>query len=319
MMSCAIPCQRLATPASHAVVLPALKTIHLQRPTPTAPTKQHVPASKSCSNKSGKTALKSQYVDGLVCKLSSSTQHCHHTFLTPTFLHIATTAFILSSIWPYPHNSSKPIASLPKFLHHLLSHSRTTHSTLQLALLYLFRIKPAVILADKTHYDAEYISCGRRIFLACLMTAHKYLMDRTYKNVAWAKVSGLPVSEVNRAERVVLELLDWRLGVAPDAWSQWCKMIEIHVHHRTGENKLNYPMVDLSMATTPKIDGFLLCQTEPRTMADLSITVMSQDDHLKPIHPDSAVVMACEGFSPPESKKRKADHHNSLPSPKRSR
>ncbi|KAH8552366.1 cyclin-domain-containing protein [Umbelopsis sp. PMI_123] len=297
MMSCAIPCQRLATQASHAVVLPALKTIHLQRPTPTAPTKQHGLASKSCSNKSGKTALKSQYVDGLV----------------------STTAFILSSIWPYPHNSSKPIASLPKFLHHLLSHSRTTHSTLQLALLYLFRIKPAVISADKTHYDAEYISCGRRIFLACLMTAHKYLMDRTYKNVAWAKVSGLPVSEVNRAERVVLELLDWRLGVAPDAWSQWCKMIEIHVHHRTGENKLNYPMVDLSMATTPKIDGFLLCQTEPRTMADLSITVMSQDDHLKPIHPDSAVVMACEGFSPPESKKRKADHHNSLPSPKRSR
>ncbi|KAI9289816.1 cyclin-domain-containing protein, partial [Umbelopsis sp. AD052] len=154
-----------------------------------------------------------------------------------------TTAFILSSIWPSPVNSNKPIASLPKFLHHLLSHSRTTHSTLQLALLYLFRIKPAVIAADKTHDDAEYISCGRRIFLACLMTAHKYLMDRTYKNVAWAKVSGLPVSEVNRAERVVLELLDWRLGVAPDAWNQWCKMIEIHVQHRTGENKLNYPMV----------------------------------------------------------------------------
>ncbi|KAG2187838.1 hypothetical protein INT44_000588 [Umbelopsis vinacea] len=310
-MSCAITCQRLTTPVSHAVVLPALKTIHLQRPT-----KQHVSTVKASSTKPGKTALKSHYVDGLVCKcpaLSLFKEASSHLCSS-----LATTAFILSSIWPSPVNSNKPIASLPKFLHHLLSHSRTTHSTLQLALLYLFRIKPAVIAADKTHDDAEYISCGRRIFLACLMTAHKYLMDRTYKNVAWAKVSGLPVSEVNRAERVVLELLDWRLGVAPDAWNQWCKMIEIHVQHRTGENKLNYPMVDLSMATAPNTDGFLLCQTEPRTMADLSITVMSQDNRLKPIHPDSAVVMACEGFSPPESKKRKADHY-SLPSPKRSR
>jgi Cyclin len=315
MMSCAITCQRLTTPVSHAVVLPALKTIHLQRPT-----KQHVSAVKASSTKQGKTALKSHYVDGLVCKCSRTAFGLFRIASSHTIclLSLATTAFILSSIWPSPVNSNKPIASLPKFLHHLLSHSRTTHSTLQLALLYLFRIKPAVIAANKTHDDAEYISCGRRIFLACLMTAHKYLMDRTYKNVAWAKVSGLPVSEVNRAERVVLELLDWRLGVAPDAWNQWCKMIEIHVQHRTGENKVNYPMVDLSMATAPNADGFLLCQTEPRTMADLSITVMSQDDRLKPIHPDSAVVMACEGFSPPESKKRKADHHT-LPSPKRSR
>jgi hypothetical protein len=312
MMSCAVTCQRLNTTP---VVLPALKTIHLQRPT-----KQHVSAVKVSSTKPGKTALKSQYVDGLVCKCSRTafSLKVSSSSYTSCFFSLATTAFILSSIWPSPVNSNKPIASLPKFLHHLLSHSRTTHSTLQLALLYLFRIKPAVIAAEKNHDDAEYISCGRRIFLACLMTAHKYLMDRTYKNVAWAKVSGLPVSEVNRAERVVLELLDWRLGVAPDAWNQWCKMIEIHVHHRTGENKLNYPMVDLSMATAPNSDGLLLCQTEPRTMADLSITVMSQDNRYKPLHPDSAVIMACEGFSPPESKKRKADHH-SLPSPKRSR
>jgi hypothetical protein len=299
MMSCAITCQRLTTPVSHNVVLPALasaaKTIHLSRPTTASIQQHHAPVSKS--TKPGKTALKSNYVDGLV----------------------STTAFILSSIWPSPVNSSKPIASLPKFLHHLLSHSRTTHSTLQLALLYLFRIKPAVIAADKAHDDAEYISCGRRIFLACLMTAHKYLMDRTYKNVAWAKVSGLPISEVNRAERVVLELLDWRLGVAPDAWNQWCKMIEIHVHLRTGNT--TQPMVDVTASSNvPKIeDGFLLCNSEPRTMADFSITVMSQDDRLNPIHPDSAVVLACEGFSPPAAKKRKADDNvDYLPSPKKS-
>lgn len=141
-------------------------------------------------------------------------------------------------------------------------------------------------------------------------------MDRTYKNVAWAKVSGLPIAEVNRAERVVLELLDWRLGVAPDAWNQWCKMIEIHVRLRTGANQL--PMVDVTATSNvPKVeDGFLLCQTEPRTMADLSITVMSQDDRFNPIHPDSAVVLACEGFSPPAPKKRKAIDDD-LPSPKR--
>ncbi|CAM0141171.1 PHO85 cyclin-5 [Umbelopsis sp. WA50703] len=300
-MSCAITCQPLPTPVSRTVVLPNLaavaKTINLSfapiNPKPVAK-----------ATKPAKTALKSQYVDGLV----------------------STTAFILTSIWPSPHNSNKPIASLPKFLHHLLSHSRTTHSTLQLALLYLFRIKPAVMAADKGQDNAEYISCGRRIFLACLMTAHKYLMDRTYKNVAWAKVSGLPIAEVNRAERVVLELLDWRLGVAPDAWDQWCKMIEIHVQLRTGANEynlVNNGLVDVTSASAvPKIeDGFLLCQSEPRTMADLSITVMSQDNRFNPIHPDSAVVLACDGFSPQEtaSKKRKSSiDQDDLPSPKRS-
>jgi len=287
-MSCAVTCQRLTTPVSHTDVLPTLtsaaKTIHLPRPA--------VPVSK-CT-KPRKTGLKSNYVDGLV----------------------STTAFILSSIWPSPVNSTKPIASLPKFLHHLLSHSRATHSTLQLALLYLFRVKPAVMAADKSHDDAEYISCGRRIFLACLMTAHKYLMDRTYKNIAWAKVSGLPILEVNRAERVVLGLLDWRLGVAPDAWNQWCKMIEVHVHLRAGTGN-QHDMIDVT-ANLPKIDdGFLVCQSESRTMADLSITVMSQDNRLNTVHPDSAVVLACEGFSPP-ARKRKADDDDSdeVPHPK---
>jgi hypothetical protein len=69
MMSCAITCQRLAPSVSHNVVLPTLasaaKTIHLPRPIK----QQHAPVSKT--TKPGNTALKSHYVDGLVCESSS--------------------------------------------------------------------------------------------------------------------------------------------------------------------------------------------------------------------------------------------------------
>lgn len=137
---------------------------------------------------------------------------------------------VITSIWPNSstnnNNNQKPIADLHTFLHHILKHSRTTHSTLQLAIFYLFRIRSKV--QQSSHQDA-YISCGRRMFLAALISAHKYLQDKTYKNSAWSKVSGLNVQEINHAEKVMLELLDYRLHVKKDIFDQWMLMLQSHL------------------------------------------------------------------------------------------
>ncbi|KAI8374868.1 cyclin-domain-containing protein [Blakeslea trispora] len=146
------------------------------------------------------------------------------------------TVQVIGSIWPNsissPHSGNKPIADLNTFLHHILKHSRTTHSTLQLAIFYLFRIRPRV----QEKKNDVYVSCGRRMFLAALISAHKYLQDKTYKNSAWSKVSGLNVQEINHAEKVMLELLDYRLFVKKDTYDQWILMLQAHL-------RINHPVI----------------------------------------------------------------------------
>lgn len=153
------------------------------------------------------------------------------------------TVQVIASIWPSSisspssgNNNAKPIADLNTFLHHILKHSRTTHSTLQLAIFYLFRIRSRV--QEKRNEDV-YISCGRRMFLAALISAHKYLQDKTYKNSAWSKVSGLNVNEINHAEKVMLQLLDYRLYVKKDTYDQWILMLQTHLKVNPSSNNNN--------------------------------------------------------------------------------
>jgi hypothetical protein len=49
--------------------------------------------------------------------------------------------------------------------------------------------------------------------LSALIVAHKFLHDRVYSNRAWAKVSGLDVTEIGKGELALACLLDWKLWV----------------------------------------------------------------------------------------------------------
>lgn len=55
------------------------------------------------------------------------------------------------------------------------------------------------------------VLCGRRMFLAALIAASKFLQDRNYSNRAWARISGLPVIEINTNERAFLGMMKWDL------------------------------------------------------------------------------------------------------------
>ncbi|PVU90983.1 hypothetical protein BB559_004354 [Furculomyces boomerangus] len=63
--------------------------------------------------------------------------------------------------------------------------------------------------------------CGRRMFVAALISASKYLLDKSYSNKAWNKITGLSVSQINLIEISFLQLIRYHLYVSQYEFNQW--------------------------------------------------------------------------------------------------
>ncbi|KAL4400898.1 PHO85 cyclin-5 [Malassezia pachydermatis] len=72
--------------------------------------------------------------------------------------------------------------------------------------------------------------CGRRMFLAAIVVASKFLQDRTYSNRTWSKISGLETREIEQLERVFLQTIHYNLVVSESEWAQWTKELSLHCH-----------------------------------------------------------------------------------------
>lgn len=161
----------------------------------------------------------------------------------------------LDVIW----NASNPSAScdlakgksalpLQVFVRETLRRGRTSCSTLQAALLYCVRLGEAAKqskqmslkqstraagveveletqstspLLGMTKEELCLVRCPRRMFLASIMVASKFVQDRTYSNRAWSKISGLPVKDLGKMERAFLKAIDYRLMVSEGEWELW--------------------------------------------------------------------------------------------------
>ncbi|GAN04104.1 hypothetical protein MAM1_0055d03563 [Mucor ambiguus] len=163
-------------------------------------------------------------------------------------------AVVIESIW-YPtipkESRVSPVVPLRTFIQEVLKRSRTTYSTLQTALFYLFRARPAIVQHLQHQHQQQqrscdkksswqhnaYISCGRRMFLASLVVASKFVQDKTYRNSAWAKIAGLPVAEINTAERYFLSIMDHRLYIDQSTFDRWHRLL----HTRTQARMHNIP------------------------------------------------------------------------------
>lgn len=140
-------------------------------------------------------------------------------------------------IWPLsvapppcrPNTSG--VLSLRRYIEETLRRSRTSYSTLQVALYYLVLIMPFV---PKCNFTTEQLSdsaamrslqCGRRMFLAALILASKYLQDRNYSTKAWSKMSGLKPAEINMNERAFLECVNWKLHIPDSIFKRWTDVV----------------------------------------------------------------------------------------------
>jgi hypothetical protein len=147
-------------------------------------------------------------------------------------------AQIVEVIWPLsvPLRSesspcSKGVLPLRTFIQETLRRSRTSYSTLQVALYYLILIRPYVPKFDFTMEQPEdtqscrALQCGRRMFLSALILASKYLQDRNYSSRAWSKISGLNTQEINANEMTFLSAINWRLHISESVFGKWTDLV----------------------------------------------------------------------------------------------
>lgn len=148
-------------------------------------------------------------------------------------------AQIVETIWPPPKFigcSAAPkdkVLPLRTFIQETLRRSRTSYSTLQVALYYLIVIRPHLPPRDcdinSMPPDEAQMTrakqCGRRMFLAALILASKYLQDRNYSARAWSKISGLNTQEINVNEMAFLDAVNWKLHISETNFQKWTDLV----------------------------------------------------------------------------------------------
>src|SRR5271156_5656913 len=148
-----------------------------------------------------------------------------------------TSAQIVEAIWPLSSVACrsemgiKGVLPLRTFIQETLRRSRTSYSTLQVALYYLILIKPHVPKHDFTMeqpdkvHSSRALQCGRRMFLSALILASKYLQDRNYSARAWSKISGLNTLEINQNEMAFLLAVNWKLHIPEPIFQRWTDIV----------------------------------------------------------------------------------------------
>lgn len=114
--------------------------------------------------------------------------------------------------------------SLNKFIIHIFRNIEISYNTLCLSLYYLFEIKRKIV--NFTYRNNMYLLCGRRMFIITLMISDKYLKDKPYKNILWAKMTKLKITDINIYEKETLEILDYDLYIHEDSFEYWKKGLD---------------------------------------------------------------------------------------------
>ncbi|CAG8692910.1 32866_t:CDS:2 [Gigaspora margarita] len=172
---------------------------------------------------------------------------------------VDTACLIVEVIWAnFSVSPNAKIITLRVFIQETLRRSRTSYSTLQTALFYLIRIKSEISklnrctdylptptseyppnLNQSTNQNNDPATCGRRMFLAALIVASKYLQDRNYSNRAWSKMSGLSVQEINTNEICFLKLIDYNLFIAENNFKRWSSLLLMNIQAISGPDMSN--------------------------------------------------------------------------------
>ena len=123
------------------------------------------------------------------------------------------------------------LIGLRTFVQEVLRRSKTSYSTLQVALYYLVLIQHRVPKHDFTmeqpvdSQSCRAMQCGRRMFLAALILASKYLQDRNFSARAWSKISGLRTCEINTNEMAFLLAVNWKLHIPEPVFNRWTHVV----------------------------------------------------------------------------------------------
>ncbi|KAF7185144.1 G1/S-specific cyclin pas1 [Pseudocercospora fuligena] len=195
-------------------------------------------------------------------------------------------------IWPLSivpcqsEASGRGVLPLRTYIEETLRRSRTSYSTLQVALYYLVLIRPHVPKRDFTMEQTvdspaeRALMCGRRMFLAALILASKYLQDRNYSAKAWSKMSGLNVCEINTNERTFLSKVDWKLHIPKPIFEKWQEVVlrytpqpppspSWNMPSATSTWKRMVPLLTPELDNLPMVESKVAFDTEPAFCYDM--------------------------------------------------
>jgi PHO85 cyclin-5 len=153
--------------------------------------------------------------------------------------------------------NQKSLPSLKAFIGHVLKRSQTSFLTLQLALLYLVRLRNKLIPLSLPSSAALELSLEEYIrnnsvdkalpvfdipsstnvakpllqmdvytaFTLSIVLASKFLHDQTYTMKVWSTVTTIPTSTLVSAECSMLACLNYDLYVSLDVFIEWSKIL----------------------------------------------------------------------------------------------
>ncbi|RMZ78623.1 hypothetical protein DV738_g3837, partial [Chaetothyriales sp. CBS 135597] len=136
---------------------------------------------------------------------------------------IAFACKLITAMWPLSatpptmmsncfHGSA--VIPLHTFIYETLRRSKTSYSTLQIALYYLILLKPSL---SRLHFNPT--------DQPSLILASKYIQDRNYSTRAWSKISGLRIPEINENERQYLRFINYSLHIKQTTFENWTKVV----------------------------------------------------------------------------------------------
>ncbi|KAI8904382.1 cyclin-domain-containing protein, partial [Gorgonomyces haynaldii] len=151
------------------------------------------------------------------------------TVLTPASLSPTLPLFVATLVYSMWHGTSftqatlQPSAGLQyftKFTANILKTTSLPFSVVILALKYIHRIKSR----RPDLKGAEGSEC--RLLLCALMLSMKYLVDNTYSNKTWHKVSKIPLQEINITEIEFMGQLGYDLHVSEEEYFVWIQDVD---------------------------------------------------------------------------------------------
>jgi len=142
----------------------------------------------------------------------------------------ATTTQMIETIWDRDitvDGKNQNLIKLSTFVQTILTLSKASCSTLQVALYYLVLIQTCISKEYST-VKQLCLKSGRRMFLAALIIASKYLHDRSFSSHAWSEMSGLEICEINASERAFIAAANWKFHIPKPVFRRWTDIVQEH-------------------------------------------------------------------------------------------
>ncbi|SCV99479.1 LAFE_0A04060g1_1 [Lachancea fermentati] len=96
----------------------------------------------------------------------------------------------------------------------------------------------------------EFSRCAKRIYLSCLVIAHKFLNDQTFSMKTWQCISGLSSKDITTMERWCLGKLEYELLLDDDKLNMWVRNV-------LQKDSVNCVLVTMSKKRSRDVDADL--------------------------------------------------------------